>query len=170
MKLRLEATYPFMEAEDVFNLLGDLKTRMKVDDRFESAEILDEKDDCIVFYHKSKKPPIPMVSAREMLYAHYKQQDGMGEGKHFICSQSVEHPSKPIKTGLTDDVRAKIKFGGAVFFENPDGAGTKTLEFRDFDFGGNIPGPAIAKMSDGMPVKSFQNNTGLIKKRLEGDI
>ena len=71
---------------------------------------------------------------------------------------------------MTDNVRAQIKCGGACFFENPDGAGTRTLEFRHFDFGGSIPQAAISKMIDGMPTKSFTNNCTLIKKRLEGDI
>ena len=94
-----------------------------------------------------------MVSARDFCQEIHRVKDGMGEGRHMVCSMSVDHPSKPPGN---DTVRAKALVGGTVFEANPNGSGTKTLEVRHVDFGGNMPAMAIDKMTNMMPEKAFE--------------
>ena len=63
-------------------------------------------------------------------------KDGFGEGKHLAGSMSIDHPSKPVGK---DNVRALAKVTASMYEENPNGSGTKTLEFRHIDLGGSLP-------------------------------
>ena len=107
--MRIECIYPFIEPEDCFNLLADIRSKLNNDDRFQNGEILEDRGDSFIAYWKTPKPPIPMVSAREFLQDIYKVKDGMGEGRHFGGSMSVEHPSKPV---TKDNVRAIAHLAG----------------------------------------------------------
>jgi len=74
----------------------------------------------------------------------------------MIISQSVEHPSKPISTGMFATVRGVIGVQGNLIMQNPYGAGTICYEIREIDLAGSIPKAAIKGMSSNMPIKSFE--------------
>jgi hypothetical protein len=67
MRIKQECVFPNIEPEKLFEILSNIEIRLKWDERWEKGEILEQDGDVTVFWGQSPKPPIPMVSAREMV-------------------------------------------------------------------------------------------------------
>ena len=97
-------------------------------------EDLSENGVKMVFY--SPKPPIPVISQREICVHLVYEKDKLGAGKHIIAGKSIEHPDAPIGTGIMDYVRATSHCMAMVIESNPDGEGSKITEVRKMSLNG----------------------------------
>ena len=160
--------FPGIEVDNMVDLISNLENRIKWDDRWVGGSILERTDDSAVMYAKTPKPPIPLVSERELLLKFFKVKDWQ-EGKTLCICKSVEHPSKPIATGMFATVRADVKIQAVVIEAGPNG-GSQMTEIRHMAMGGSIPGVAIQKMMGVIPVKSFDVIQGAVANRIAGKI
>ena len=81
--MKWEHWFPDVEPEELWKMVGDVENRLRWDDKWVDGRILEEREDSTVVYFKTPKPPIPMISAREMVIKFFNIQDGAGEGRHL---------------------------------------------------------------------------------------
>ena len=143
-------TYPSIEPEAFFNLVGDTKARLVWDHRWVKGSIIKEDGDSVTMHCFSPKPPVPMVSEREFVTQIFNLRDVPAPGLFFNLAHSVNDPSKPVATGMFATPRGLVEVQGLLIEANPNGKGTKTTEVRSMNMGGSIPGAVIGKMKEGM--------------------
>ena len=153
---------PHLEPEQLFAVLGDVEQRVKTDPRWVSPRILEKKGESSVLTFETAKPPIPMVSAREVVVECFSRENGFGPGQHAFIQVNTEHAEAPIKNGLGAKVRANCIVAGNKFEKNPTGKGTLVTELRVMQTGGNMPAVMIGKMSTSLPQKSVEANKKMI--------
>ena len=59
-----------------------------------------ENEGAQVIYHALKKPPIPMIDIRDMIYKSYSRKNYLlsttgGSSIHILARESIEHPNYP---------------------------------------------------------------------------
>ena len=47
-----------------------------------------------------EKPPIPIVSQREIIVKYFTIKNALQDGEHIICGTSCEHADYPIEDGM----------------------------------------------------------------------
>ena len=63
--MKLEQTIPKIEPEALFDLISNVKNRMKWDERWIDGSIVEEKPDgSLVIYYLTPKPPVPLMSSK----------------------------------------------------------------------------------------------------------
>ena len=150
--LKMEQTFPHIEPEALFDLTSDYEKRIKWDSKIIDAKILEKNEDgSIMLHYYSPKPPIPIISQRELLTKLWRIKD-YKDGVYISVGCSVEHPDYPIGTGMFAYVRGHATVQGFMIEKNPNGTGSKFTEIRQFDLGGSIPGAVINKISGMLPV------------------
>ena len=138
--MKMEMTFPHIDHETFFELMTNFDERQKWDSRWEKLEVL-ERDDaqkCGVVYMISPKPPIPVVTQREIILKTFTIPNGLGDGKHIQIAKSVEHASKPQGEGYFDYVRGNLHLMALIVEKNPNGPGTRAVELRNIDLCGSI--------------------------------
>lgn len=144
---------------------------MKHDPRWCDSELLETKPDgSEVIFMKAAKPVIPIVSRRQMICQITSLRNYGGEGRHLNIATSVEHPSKPIPSGMMAEVRATLECVGILCEKNPNGAGTRLTEIKCIDLGGSIPGKVISAATDKQGKAMYEIFTILVEKRQKGEI
>ena len=74
-KLKIENTFPNIEP-DVFFAMNTFDAKMKWDERIVEGKVVETcGDGSIIVHHYSPKPPIPIISQREMLYQYWTIKD-----------------------------------------------------------------------------------------------
>ncbi len=84
MCMKVEMILPLLDLDKTFRLISDVSERAKWDSRWESHKIIEQLDDHFVFFFTVPKPPVPMVSQREILTKTFVLQNGLGEGQHIM--------------------------------------------------------------------------------------
>uniref|UniRef100_A0A7S3FXL6 START domain-containing protein n=1 Tax=Strombidium rassoulzadegani TaxID=1082188 RepID=A0A7S3FXL6_9SPIT len=151
----LQMIIPDVEVDAVYDLISNLPERLKWDKRWLEGKVVEDKPESSILYWKTPKPPIPLVSSREMLVEIFNLKNGLGDGKHIQVMKSAEHPNHPVKSGMFADVRGTIVIYGTKIEKNPKGSGVLLTESRSFKMNGSIPGVAVSKASTVVPEKTF---------------
>ena len=146
MQIKLIETFPNATPDQFWELVTNFEKRKEWDtERVTNAEKLGDGENGGVIYHfDGKKPPIPMVSARDVVVNTYKDETNFGEGKRAFIMTSVEHETYPVKS---DPVRLQVEVIATIVEANPSGNGTMITEIRSVDLGGNMFAIAIDKGS-----------------------
>ena len=100
MQIKLIETFPEATPDQFWELATNFEKRKVWDtERAANAERLgDGENGGSIFHFDGKKPPIPMVSARDVVVNTYKDETTFGEGKRAFIMTSVEHESYPVKS------------------------------------------------------------------------
>jgi hypothetical protein len=97
------------------------------------------------------KPPVPFVSAREMVITFWKDESILGEGKRVCFGKSTFKLGAPRNTS---NVLAEAKlFAGII---ESEGNGSKLTELRIIDMGASLSGFIVDRASKAMPVKNLE--------------
>ena len=140
------------EPSQVAAVNGDMEGRLQWDPRFIDGRVLDKKDDGeITFYFKTKKPPVPGISQREMVTRRYNYDY---QGNPLTISHSVDHADVPIDDSFFGMVRANMTVNACLIEKNPNGPGTLMTELREIKLNGNM-GFAVNSLSKKMPRENF---------------
>ena len=97
--LKLENTFPAIEPEDLFELISNIEKRVKWDERWVEGKVIQKDDNSTILHTKTPKPPIPLISQRELVLQFWNIKNWQA-GRHLSISKSVEHADVPIKTGM----------------------------------------------------------------------
>ena len=153
IQMKLVETFPEVTPDQFWKMATDTEKRGQWDERFANMEKLgDGENNGTILYFIGKKPPIPMVSARETLVNVWKDETSLGEGKRALITTSVERDDKPITDAY---VRLNAEVIATIVEANPDG-GCLVNEYRSIDVGGSMIGMVIDKMSKMGPKKNFE--------------
>ena len=96
------------------------------------------------------KPPVPFVSARELVITFWKIED-YAEGKRAQIAQSTTKDGAPVNSS---NQLANAKLFSAII--EADGEGSKLTEIRFMDMCGSLLAPVIDKASKNMGGKNFE--------------
>lgn len=127
--LKLEYLFPGIEASLLSSLTSNPESRMKVDQNYIEAEIL-EKDletNSTLLYTKLPPPKGPANQAE--LVIRWFDHGLYEQDKYLSFSSSVEHPLKPIQNSLFALKRANRLCNAEVIQANPDGPGTLLTQY-----------------------------------------
>ena len=104
-------------------------------------------------YIQLPKPPVPLVSAREIVVTLWKEE-AYGEGKRALVGRSTTKDGAPVNSSnQLADGRA---FSAIV---EADGDGSKLTELRFVDMSGSLLAAVVDKASKTMPGKNFDGWT-----------
>lgn len=146
MAIRYELTFPNIEHDALFELISNLEKRIEWDsERWLKAKVVEKKDQSTIINWTSKKPPIPLVNARDLLVEFFTVPNGAGEGRHVQIGKSVEHADCKKPSGMGSNERAQVHVMGSIVEKNPNGSGSKMSHVRIVDMSGKFPGVAINK-------------------------
>lgn len=143
-------TFPNVSADDLWNKVSNLQERSKWDERWTKSEFLGDHNGGEAIYIQMPKPPVPLVSAREMVLTFWKVED-YGEGKRAQIAQSTTKDGAPLNSS---NQLAQAKLFAAIV--EADGSGSKMTEVRCIDMCGNLMGAIVDKASKNMPVRNFE--------------
>ena len=92
----MENTFPQIEPDAMFELMGNIQVRMQWDERWIKPKILQQNADGSVIMHvNTPKPPIPLVSQRDLVLEMYSLKDVKAQDIHMVIAGSVEHADMP---------------------------------------------------------------------------
>ena len=71
--LKMEYCIPNLTVEQVVEIAQNMEARAQWDRRFENVEMLEKfpEEKCGIFFTTTPKPPVPMVSARDLLLKYH---------------------------------------------------------------------------------------------------
>ena len=105
-------------------------------------------------YIQLPKPPVPLVSAREIVATFWKDE-AYGEGKRAFVSRSTTKEGAPVNSSN------QLADGRAISqIVEADGDGSKLTEVRFIDLAGSLMAAVVDKASKTtMPAKNFEGWT-----------
>jgi hypothetical protein len=159
-------TFPEATLDQFFKMASDMSARKDWDkERLNGCEKVGETvDDCQLWYMCGKKPPIPLVPARDFLVNTWS--DVKDDKKKIFIWASVLDDKK--KAGETQDViRMSCYVATIVEEQKAEGEeevkGCKVTEYRACDMAGDMQATAIDKGTKMGPKKYFAEWVNAIK-------
>ena len=165
-QIKMVQKFPDVEVEHFYRMASNMEARKDWDkERCNGMEKVGEMNDGKqMYYMEGKKPPIPLVQARDFLVNTWREEGTFGEGAKAFLWASVEDPLKPVRENIT---RMKIDVIVTIVEKNTDGEGAttgcKVTEFRAQDMAGDMQPIAIEKGSKMGPKKYFAEWVQAIK-------
>ena len=165
-QIKMVQKFPDVEVDQFFKMVSNMEARKEWDkERCNDMEkVGDAVDNKQMYYMAGKKPPIPLVQARDFLVNTWRDESSFGDGKKAFLWASVEDSQKGVKEGVT---RMKIDVIATIVEKNTDGEGAttgcKVTEFRAQDMAGDMQPIAIEKGSKMGPKKYFAEWVQAIK-------
>ena len=121
--------------------------------------MLGEHEGGEAIYVQTPKPPVPFISARELVLTFWKDKSMFGEGKRVLFGRSTTKEGAPINSS---NVLTYAKVFASII--EADGAGSKMTELRTVDMG-NTMAIVVDKASKAMPIKGLEGwHKGVDKK------
>lgn len=142
--------FPNVSADNMWEKVSNLEERTKWDDRWAKSEMLGDHEGGQALYVQMPKPPVPFVSAREIVMAMWKLED-YAEGKRAQCASSTTKEGAPVNS---DNQLANAKLFSAIV--EADGEGSKLTEIRFLDMGGSLLAAVIDKVTKNIGSRNFE--------------
>lgn len=124
-------------------------------DKAEGFQVLekDESQNSQIIYHKLKKPPMPLVWQRDVVFQVFSRANYVSTAAgncHVNALVSVEHANAPVNDNL---VRAIRDVSGILV--EPCSEGSKVTIIQQMDLGGSMASMAVSKAAGKIPTAIY---------------
>ena len=133
----MENVFPKIEPDDMIELLSNMESRIKWDERWSNAKIISRDGNSTVLYFCTPMSPDPQFRQRDFVIQFYLIKNWQ-IGIHLLICQGVEHPDYPEKTGMLGYIRGKVEMQAVIVEQNPYGSGSMVTEIRSLNMEGSI--------------------------------